>query len=49
MSRKIYMFQGHPPIPGTVEPSKANGALGRKKLRAKKRARKLGRRTNTPA
>jgi len=44
MSRKIYLFGGKPPIPGTVEPSKANGALGRKKLRNKKRARKLARR-----
>lgn len=46
MSRKIYPFSGHPPMPGTVEKVKTgSGSLGRMKLRIKKRARKQRRLT----
>lgn len=41
MSRKIYPYDGHPPIAGDITMDKrANGARGRMRLRIKKRARK---------
>lgn len=41
MSRKIYPFAGHPPVPGDTDKRKtANGSRGRLRLRVKKRARK---------
>jgi hypothetical protein len=44
MSRKIYPFSGHPPIPGQVEKVKtSSGSRGRMRLRLKRQARKLKR------
>lgn len=44
MARKIYPFNGHPPIPGETEkPKSANGARGRMRLRKARRARKAKR------
>lgn len=44
MSRKIYAYGGHPPIPGEVEKTKtSSGSRGRMRLRLKKRARKAKR------
>jgi len=44
MSRKIYPYNGHPPIPGeSTKVKSANGARGRMRLRIKRRARKLKR------
>lgn len=44
MSRKIYHFNGQPPIPGSGERTKtANGSRGRMRLRIAKRARKAKR------
>lgn len=41
MSRRIYPYGGHPPIPGEADKTKtANGSRGRMRLRVKKRARK---------
>lgn len=41
MSRKIYPFDGRPPVPGEIEKTKtASGSRGRMRLRIKKRARK---------
>lgn len=44
MSRKIYHFQGDPPMPGTGELAKESGARGKQRLRLKKAARKKARR-----
>lgn len=44
MSRKIYAYGGHPPIPGEIEKHKAaSGSRGRMRLRLKRRARKMKR------